>query len=168
MVPSLVVVEDFEQFLSEARDPQRVLNTLDGVETPDNPAGTLLLATSNAPEKIDVRIKDRPGRIDLMIEIGPIADEDIARRFLKRYLGNAYESEAHGKIAGQFIGQTGSHIQQACLLAAIHALDEERANIVAADLEWAHAEHLKGREAAANDKTCAPSSTKKNGLFGFQ
>jgi hypothetical protein len=128
-LPTLVVVEDLEQFISGATDPQRVLNTLDGVETPDNPAGTLLLATSNAPEKIDGRIKDRPGRIDLMIEVGPIAEETLASRFLQRHLRSAYNHETHGKFAAKLVNQTGSHVQQVCLLAAIHALDENRTDI---------------------------------------
>src|SRR5260221_7828173 len=69
-IPTLVLVEDFEVFVSNPSEQLSVVNTLDGVATPDNPAGTLLLATSNDPERIDQRIRDRPGRIDALIEIG--------------------------------------------------------------------------------------------------
>ena len=82
-LPTLILVEDFEMFVSDPLELQLVLNTLDGVATPDNPAGTLLLATSNDPEKIDPRIRDRPGRIDVLIEIGPVEDTGLAIRFLK-------------------------------------------------------------------------------------
>ena len=48
-LPALILVEDFEMFVSSATDLQNVLDILDGIGTPDNPAGTLLLATSNEP-----------------------------------------------------------------------------------------------------------------------
>jgi len=110
-LPTLVAVEDFEQFVSDEEDPQRALNTLDGVATPDNPAGTLVLATSNAPEKIDPRIKDRPERIDLLIEVGLVEREDLVVRFLRRFLGAAYVEEEHAPMATVLLGQTGSHIR---------------------------------------------------------
>ena len=50
-IPALILVEDFEIFVSSASDLQNVLDILDGVGTPDNPAGTLSSATSNEPEK---------------------------------------------------------------------------------------------------------------------
>ena len=95
--PALVLVEDFEMFVSDAHELQLVLNVLDGVATPDNPAGTLLLATSNDPERIDPRIRDRPGRVDMLIEIGLVEDEALALRFLKRFLGTSYREEEHAK-----------------------------------------------------------------------
>ncbi len=76
-------------FVSSAPELQTVLNILDGVATPDNPAGTLLLATSNDPEKIDQRIRDRPGRIDAIIELGLVEDTELAIRFLQHFLGPA-------------------------------------------------------------------------------
>src|SRR5258708_20465748 len=55
-LPTLVLVEDFEMFVSDPQELQLVLNTLDGVATPDNPAGTLFLSTSNDPDIIHNRI----------------------------------------------------------------------------------------------------------------
>src|SRR5581483_4456101 len=51
-LPALVLVEDFEQFVTEREDFQRILNVLDGAQAPDNPAGTLVLASTNDPERI--------------------------------------------------------------------------------------------------------------------
>ena len=107
-IPTLVLVEDFEVFVSNPSEQLSVVNTLDGVATPDNPAGTLLLATSNDPERIDQRIRDRPGRIDALIEIGLVKDSGLALRFLKHFLGSAYRDEEHAPIAAQLLKQPGS------------------------------------------------------------
>lgn len=165
-LPTLVVVEDFEQFLVDKEYSQRILSTLDGVETPDNPAGTLLLGTSNAPEEIEGRIKDRPGRIDIIIEVGPVEDESLAKRFLQRAIPT-YSEEIHGSFACELIGQTGSHIQQVCLLAAIHSLDQDRGVVSLDDLHWAHDSLLAGRN-AANEDRCAPPPVQKRADLGFQ
>jgi energy-coupling factor transporter ATP-binding protein EcfA2 len=164
-LPTLILVEDFELFVSDAEDPQRVLNTLDGVETPDNPMGTLLLATSNAPEKIDPRIKDRPGRIDLLIEIGLVEREDLVVRFLQRFLGAAYREEEHVQLAPTFLKQTGSHMREVCLLGSIHALDQGRTDISQEDLQWAHETLLLGRALAAEAGRFDPPPARKRGPF---
>jgi AAA+ superfamily predicted ATPase len=164
-LPTLILVEDFEMFVSDTEDPQRVLNTLDGVETPDNPLGTLILATSNAPEKIDPRIKDRPGRIDLLIEIGLVEREDLVLRFLQRFLGAAYHAEEHAPLAPTFLKQTGSHIREVCLLGSIHALDQGRTDIARADLQWAHETLLNGRAKAGEVGRFDPPPAKKRGAY---
>lgn len=169
-LPTMILVEDFEQFVDDAADPQRVLNTLDGIETPDNPAGTLLLGTSNAPERIDPRIKDRPGRIDMLIEIGLVAREDLVVRFFQRFLGTAYSEQEHAFLAPEFVKQTGSHIREVCLLGAIHALEREGSSsqiILADDLVWANEVLLKGRVAAAEPERFAPPPPKKKSSLGF-
>src|SRR5207248_3626821 len=98
-IPALMLVEDFEMFVSSTSDLQNVLDILDGVGTPDNPAGTLLLATSNEPERIDARIRDRSGRIDAIIELGLVEEVELAIRFLKHFLGSAYREEEHAALA---------------------------------------------------------------------
>jgi hypothetical protein len=167
-LPTLILVEDFEQFVSDTEDPQRVLNTLDGIATPDNPAGTLVLATTNAPEKIDARIKDRPGRIDMVIEVGLVEQEDLVLRFLQRFLGGAYVANEHASLASEFLKQTGSHIREVCLLAAIHSLEEDRSNISREDLLWAHDTILHGRAIAAQPERFVPPPPLKRVLsMGF-
>src|ERR1700694_3272317 len=102
-------------FVSDPHELQLVLNTLDGVATPDNEAGTLLLATSNDPEKIDQRIRDRPGRIDILIEIGLVEDTELAIRFLQHFLGNAYREAEHAPLAPLLLKQPGSHFREVCI-----------------------------------------------------
>lgn len=167
-LPTLIVVEDFENFVTDPEHLHSILNTLDGVGTPDNPAGTLLLATSNAPERIDHRITQRPGRIDLMIEIGAVKSEEQALRLLQRFLGQSYNEQEHASFARKLIKQVGSHIREVCLLAAINALKQSCDQITQADLIVAHKELLKGRRAAARLQTCHPPETNDGVGFGAQ
>jgi AAA+ superfamily predicted ATPase len=164
-LPSLILVEDFEMFVSDGHELQLVLNVLDGIATPDNPAGTLLLATSNDPESIDPRIRDRPGRVDILIEIGLVEDEELGLRFLKRFLGAAYREEEHAKIAPELLKQPGSHFREVCIAGSIRALEEGRATVLYEDLLWAHEAILKGRALAAEAERFMPPSTKKRGNF---
>ncbi|GCE11875.1 AAA family ATPase [Tengunoibacter tsumagoiensis] len=166
-LPTLVLVEDFEMFVSDPHELQMVLNTLDGVATPDNPAGTLLLATSNDPEKIDHRIRDRPGRVDVLIEIGPVEDVELAVRFLQHFLGSTYQEEEHASVAPLLVGQPGSHFREVCIAGAMRALDQDRDEIQRDDLLWAHEIILNGRALATQtDRFLPPSVRKRAGFFG--
>lgn len=164
-LPALVLVEDFELFISNPTELQLVLNTLDGVATPDNPGGTLLLATSNDPEKIDPRIRDRPGRIDVLIEIGLVENEELARRFLQHFLGKAYDEQEHGSIAATLLKQPGSHFREVCIAGSMRALDQNRSEILAADLLWAHEMIITGRALAAEGERFLPASARKRGRY---
>ncbi len=164
-LPTLVLVEDFELFVSSQTEMQLILNTLDGVATPDNPAGTLLLATSNDPEKIDSRIRDRPGRIDILIEIGLVEDIELARRFLQHFLHSAYEEQEHGQIAGTFLKQPGSHFREVCIAGSMHALEQNRSQILAEDLLWSHEMILNGRALAAEVDRFMPAPSRKRGSY---
>jgi len=166
-LPALILVEDFELFLANTNEMQLVLNTLDGVSTPDNPAGTLLLATSNDPEKIDLRIRDRPGRIDVLIEIGLVESLELAQRFLRHFLGKAYNEQEHDPIALTLIKQPGSHFREVCIAGSMRALEQNRDEVLASDLLWAHEMILNGRALASEAERFQPApSRKKGGYFG--
>jgi hypothetical protein len=53
--PVLLIVEEIDVYLRKD-DKARILNVLDGLESPNNPRGALLLATTNYPDVIDERI----------------------------------------------------------------------------------------------------------------
>jgi len=166
-IPALILVEDFEQFVSNPADLQSILNTLDGVSTPDNPAGTLLLATSNDPEKIDPRIRDRTGRIDALIEIGLVEDTELARCFLKHFLGSAYRDEEHAAVASQLLKQPGSHFREVCIAATMRSMEQGRTEVSSDDILWAHETILTGRAIAAEADRFAPlPAHKRGGYFG--
>jgi ATP-dependent 26S proteasome regulatory subunit len=166
-LPSLVLVEDFELFVSDQREMQLILNTLDGVATPDNSGGTLLLATSNDPERIDPRIRDRPGRIDVLIEIGLVVDLELSRQFLQHYLGQGYNEQEHAAMAETLLKQPGSHYREVCIAGSMHALEKNRIEVLIEDLLWAHEMILTGREKAAETDRYLPApARKRGGYFG--
>ncbi len=166
-LPAMVLVEDFEMFVSDVHELQLILNALDGVATPDNPAGTLLLATSNDPEGIDPRIRDRPGRVDVLIEIGLVEDKELAKRFLKHFLGTAYREEEHADVVDLLLKQPGSHFREVCIAGAMHALEVDRAEVLREDLLWAHEMIIHGRTLASQyERFMPPPARKRGGFFG--
>jgi ATP-dependent 26S proteasome regulatory subunit len=164
-VPTLVLVEDFELFVSNTQEMQQILNTLDGTATPDNPAGTLLLAATSDPEKIDQRIRDRTGRIDVIVEIGLVDDVELATRLLAHFLGGAYRQEEHEPIAQKLLKQPGSHFREVCIAAALHALEEGRNDVKADDLLWANKVILAGKDVAEEAARFTPSPSRKRGSY---
>lgn len=164
-LPSLVLVEDFELFVSNPPEMQLILNTLDGVATPDNPGGTLLLATSNDPEKIDQRIRDRPGRIDVLIEVGLVEEAELARRFLHHFLGPVYNEQEHDAVVVHLLKQPGSHFREVCIAGSMRALDQNRSAVLAEDLLWAHEMVLNGRALASEAERFLPASARKRGSY---
>jgi ATPase family associated with various cellular activities (AAA) len=166
-IPALILVEDFEMFVSTASDLQNVLDILDGIGTPDNPAGTLLLATSNEPERIDARIRDRSGRIDAIIELGLVEEVEIAIRFLRHFLGSAYREEEHALLASQLLKQPGSHFREVCIAATLRAIEKDRMDVSSEDIVWAHETILTGRAIAAEPERYTPTPIhKRGGYFG--
>lgn len=164
-LPALVLVEDFELFIANPSELQQALNMLDGIGTPDNPAGTLLLATSNEPEKIDQRIRDRTGRIDVLIEIGLVEDVELARRMLAHFLGDAYREEEHGPLAANLVKYPGSHFREVCLSAIMRALQDGRAVVSAEDVLWSHEAILIGQASAEESERFTPTTTRRRGSY---
>ena len=164
-LPALILVEDFEMFIANPPELQQALNMLDGIGTPDNPAGTLLLATSNEPEKIDQRIRDRTGRIDVLIEIGLVEDADLARRMLAHFLGDAYSEEVHGPLAANLLKHPGSHFREVCLAALLRSLQDGRTDVSAEDLQWSHEAILIGQASAEESERFTPTTTRRRGSY---
>ncbi len=164
-LPALILVEDFEMFIANPPELQQALNMLDGIGTPDNPAGTLLLATSNEPEKIDQRIRDRTGRIDVLIEIGLVEDADLARQMLAHFLGDTYREEVHDPLASNLLKHPGSHFREVCLAAIMRTLQDGRSDVSAEDLLWSHEAILMGQASAEESERFTPTTTRRRGSY---
>lgn len=124
--PVLLIVEELDAYLHED-DKARVLNVLDGVESPNNPQGALLLATTNYPEVIDERIAKRPGRLDRIFVIPTIQDEAHAEQMLRHYMAEQWRDE-HVAVASELVGQPGAFVRESALHArmlAAHAHSTE-------------------------------------------
>ena len=117
--PVLLIVEEIDVYLRKD-DKARILNVLDGLESPNNPRGALLLATTNYPEVIDERIAKRPGRMDRILIIPPIQDENLARRMLEHYMGPQWQEE-HTEVVPYLVGQTGAFVREIALHARMLA-----------------------------------------------
>ncbi len=124
--PVLLIVEELDAYLHND-DKARVLNVLDGVESPNNPQGALLLATTNYPEVIDERIAKRPGRLDRIFVIPTIQDGEQAEAMLRYYMADQWREE-HNAVVAQLIGQPGAFVRESALHArmlAAHAHSTE-------------------------------------------
>ena len=117
--PVLLIVEEIDVYLRKD-DKARILNVLDGLESPNNPRGALLLATTNYPEVIDERIAKRPGRMDRILVIPPIQDETLARQMLEHYMGPQWQPE-HADVVPALVGQTGAFVREIALHARMLA-----------------------------------------------
>jgi hypothetical protein len=117
--PVLLIVEEIDVYLRKD-DKARILNVLDGLESPNNPRGALLLATTNYPEVIDERIAKRPGRMDRILVIPPIQDEELARMMLEHYMGPQWQID-HTAVISQLVGQTGAFVREVALHARMLA-----------------------------------------------
>ncbi|MBN1201025.1 MAG: ATP-binding protein [Anaerolineae bacterium] len=122
--PVLLIVEEIDVYLRKD-DKARILNVLDGLESPNNPRGALLLATTNYPEVIDERIAKRPGRMDRIIVIPPIKDEALATEMLQHYMGPQWQPD-HAEVVSQLVGQTGAFVREIALHARMLAAHKQQ------------------------------------------
>lgn len=78
--PRILVLEDIDGI--ESYNRSTLLNMLDGVETLKN---TLVIATTNSPEKLDIGITNRPGRFDRIYNIAEPNNKSRERLLLKYF-----------------------------------------------------------------------------------
>jgi SpoVK/Ycf46/Vps4 family AAA+-type ATPase len=129
----LLIVEELDSYLKEGEKSQ-ILNVLDGMESPKNPRGVLMLATTNFPEVIDDRISKRPGRVDRIVYVPPIQDEEQATRMLQRYMGPQWQTE-HQEIVARLIGQTGAFVREVAVYARMLAVNKQEDHVTLDSLE---------------------------------
>lgn len=131
--PALLIVEELDAYLY-GEDKARILNILDGLESPNNPRGSLMVATSNYPEAIDDRIAKRPGRLDRIFIIPTIQNEDQAGQMLRYYLADAWRDE-HGVVVARLVDQPGAFVREVALHARMLAAHEGRTDVTVVMLE---------------------------------
>jgi SpoVK/Ycf46/Vps4 family AAA+-type ATPase len=130
--PVLLIVEEIDVYLRKD-DKARILNVLDGLESPNNPRGALLLATTNYPEVIDERIAKRPGRMDRILVIPPIRDENLAHKMLEHYMGPQWRPE-HAEVVPYLVDQTGAFVREVALHARMLAAHNHQRQVDLATL----------------------------------
>ena len=113
--PTIVIVEELDAYLDEDSKAQ-LLNVLDGSETPLNPRGTIMIATTNHPEIIDNRVMKRPGRLDRIFIIPELDDEQHAEQMLRTYLGDDWLDD-HRSVVPDLLGKPAAFIREVALSA---------------------------------------------------
>lgn len=131
---ALVIVEELDAFMGDDEGRSEMLNVLDGMESPRNPQGTIMIATTNHPELIDDRILKRPGRLDRVFIIPQMEDAASAEKMLRAYLGEQWQDE-HAALVPQLLGQSGAFVREVALYALTHAAYNDDASITLAALE---------------------------------
>ena len=126
-LPTLLIVEEIDAYL-RGDDKARILNVLDGIESPNNAKGTLMLATTNYPEAIDDRVFKRPGRLDRIFVVPTIDNEAVAENMLKHYMAEQWQDE-HAEIASQLVKQPGAFVREVALHARMLAAHEHQTDV---------------------------------------
>lgn len=136
--PSIVVLEDIDLVAMERHmTPQpllfEVLEALDGL---DGDADVAFVMTTNRVEVLERALAERPGRVDLAVEIALPALAERERLFRHYALGLPFTGEALADAAARTEGVTGSFakelVRRSVLLAAAQDSAVADAHLIAA------------------------------------
>jgi ATP-dependent 26S proteasome regulatory subunit len=149
MQPAIVVLEDVDLIATE-RDPHgspqpllfAVLDALDGL---DGDADVAFILTTNRVEMLERALAQRPGRVDLAVEI-PLPDADSRRRLFTLYSrGLPLSPTAVTDAADRAEGVTGSFAKELMRRTVLLAAQDGR-SATDADLSAALDALLSARE----------------------
>ncbi|MGK5683356.1 AAA family ATPase [Actinoplanes sp. URMC 104] len=138
--PALVVLEDCD-LVAENRDYSpgsqpllfEVLEALDGLS---DDADVAFLLTTNRVDVLEPALAQRPGRVDLAVEV-PLPDRAARRLLLARYARSlAFSPAVLDEVADRAEGMTASFIKELVRRAVLIAAEDERD---AADADLTHA-----------------------------
>ncbi|NJL95948.1 MAG: ATP-binding protein [Anaerolineae bacterium] len=147
-LPTLILLEELDAYLTKPDEKSMVLNVLDGSEATANEKGVLLIATTNYPAAIDERILKRPGRMDRVFII-PEADAASADTLLRHYLGEVWQAE-HAALVPHLTGYPGAFIREVALHALTQIAHREQTHLPLEVLEESF-RRLKQQIAARDD-----------------
>jgi cell division protease FtsH len=129
MQPAIVVLEDVDLVASERdmHDPQpllfAILDALDGL---DGDADVAFILTTNRVDVLERALAERPGRIDLAVEI-PLPDAESRRRLFRRYGGGLpFKPSVLDAAADRATGTTGSFAKELVRRAVLVAAEADR------------------------------------------
>lgn len=125
-VSTIIFLEDADTALGGPVTHASILNFLDGVDTPYNPNGSLILMSTNFPERIEERILTRPGRIDKIFNIDALFGSwavDCADLYFSEFFS---VKRNKSKIEPIVSGMTGAQIKELALTCMSYAASNER------------------------------------------
>lgn len=144
--PCCLFAEDVDRATNGPRDAQmdKILNTIDGIESKDKAQGLITVLTTNNLNNINPAFI-RPGRIDAIVEIMP-PDEMACVRIVKKYISDGgcviHDSDQDiGVAIRKLLGANAAFfkvvVEQSKLSAIALARADEPLAVTAADLEAA-------------------------------
>lgn len=129
LAPCVLIIEDID-YIAEERDTSRnaggvieLMNYLDGVQEFNN---VITLATTNAQDKIEEALKNRPGRFDRVIQVQR-PDDDCRLRMLKNFTSK-YTIKGDidwNLLVAKTKDLSGAHVKDLAKTAAIHAIRDK-------------------------------------------
>ncbi|WP_229813335.1 AAA family ATPase [Lentzea flava] len=129
LAPSVIVVEDVDliaQDRSHTRDGNPVLfellNEMDGI---GSEADVTFVLTTNRVDVMEKALSERPGRIDLAMQV-PLPDADGRERLLRLYAaGTELDLPDASAIVAASEGVTASFVKELVRRATLRALDDQ-------------------------------------------
>jgi ATP-dependent 26S proteasome regulatory subunit len=125
LAPSMLIIEDID-FIAENRDESHnagmvmeLMNYMDGLQ---DFSEIVTLATTNAEDKIEDAVKNRPGRFDRIIQV-PKPNAALRRRMLERFTSSFNVGEMDlDEIVKRTAKLSGAHLKHICETAAFKAI----------------------------------------------
>ena len=149
--PSLVVIEDMDLVFA-SREVNlystalgEFMDQLDGFKSDDR---VTFLMTTNAIDRVEEALKDRPGRINQCVFFGP-PDADLRDRYLRMHLADAHADAVDiDEVVAMTDGVSQAYLKELCQRAVLISHDREEfvdsPQLRTADFESAHAEMTEG------------------------
>ena len=143
--PAIVVIEDCD-LIAEDRDYEfggsaspLLFTLLDAMDGLDQDADVVFLLTTNRAEALEKALAQRPGRVDLAVEI-PLPDEPARRALIELYAAEVgFGSAAVAQAAQESTGTTASYakelVRRAVLQAALAGREPGDDDLAAANAE---------------------------------
>jgi hypothetical protein len=121
--PCVAIFEDADVFVSDDVTRGHVLGLMDGVLSLD---GLLMVASTNAPEKLDFAFTGRPGRFDSYYHL-PNPGESERKKILKKALGRSRISKKDFVAAVDAMsGLSAAFVQEVAVYALLKASNQDR------------------------------------------
>ncbi|WP_329123030.1 ATP-binding protein [Streptomyces sp. NBC_01465] len=165
--PALVVLEDCD-LIAEARDYGggeqpllfQVLNEMDGLGDDSDVA---FLLTTNRADLLEPALSQRPGRVDLAVEI-PLPDADGRRRLIGLYgAGLGLGEELVDEVVDRTEGTTASFAKELVRRAVLVGAEREAVSTESQDLRAALDELLSDRDALTRRLLGVPDAASEEG-----
>lgn len=119
--PGILLIEDLDRLTGKGGvSMSNILNQLDGMASGQ---GVLVMATTNAPEKLDPALVHRPSRFDRVWHV-PLPSEEQRLALLRKRSGQFFSAEATARAAEASGGFSMAYTQELITNALVIAANE--------------------------------------------